>query len=311
MKATILIIGFGDVGRRLSCIIPPTYRLCALVRSSQAAAEARRFGVQAIRGDLAKPHTLSSLARGAAIVFHFAPPPSRGRLDTHTRNMVKALPRNVTSGATNGRGAMLPQRLIYISTTGVYGDCGGDWIDETAPLKPATARARRRCDAEAVLRKWARRHGVKLSILRAPGIYAADRLPIARIAAGTPALSEADDVYTNHIHAGDLACAAWQAARIGKGRIYNIVDDSALRMGEYFDAVARAAGLPLPPRISRAEAATRLSPSLLSFMSESRRIRNQRMKRELRLQLRYPSVTAFLAEEPPAAASFRAGTRRR
>ncbi len=194
----------------------------------------------------------------------------------------------------------LPRRLVYISTTGVYGDCGGEWIDESRPCMPATDRARRRVDAERVLAAWGRRRGVTVSILRAPGIYAENRLPIDRLRKGTAALAIEDDVFTNHVHAADLAQVAIAAMRKGRpGRIYNVVDDSALLMGEFFDRVADAYGLARPPRISRAEAAARLSPVLMSFMSESRRIRNLRIKRELYVSLRYPTVEDFLRKIGP------------
>jgi len=285
----ILIVGSGDIGRRLAAMLPGRHRIVALVRSARDAASARKLGVTVLRGDLAKPHTLHRLAGSADLVFHFAPPPAVGARDTHTRNLVMAL--------TAKRAAMLPQRLVYISTTGVYGDCRGAWVDEQSRLRPGTARARRRVDAERILHKWSRRHSVTLSILRAPGIYAFDRLPLARLAAGLPALSAQDDVYTNHIHAEDLARAAWAAARNGRGqRCYNVVDDSDLKMGEYLDLVARFANLPLPARLPREQVLAALPPVMRSFLRESRRIRNDRLKRELSVRLRYPTVASFLAE---------------
>jgi nucleoside-diphosphate-sugar epimerase len=186
---------------------------------------------------------------------------------------------------------------VYISTTGVYGDCRGEWINESRPLKPATARAKRRVDAERELLRWGRRLGVAVCILRVPGIYSETRLPIERLRKGIAALIEKEDVFTNHIHAEDLARAAIAAMRHGRrGRVYNVVDDSALAMGDYFDRVAEASGLPRPPRVSRAEAAAQLSPAMLSFMGESRRIGNQRLKRELRFNFLYATVDEFLQE---------------
>ncbi len=135
--------------------------------------------------------------------------------------------------------------------------------------------------------------GVKVSVLRAPGIYAADRLPVERLRRGTPALRDEDDVFTNHIHAEDLAAICVAALeRAGAGGIYNASDDSALKMAAYFDLVAERAGLPPPVRISRAQARQQLNPVLLSFMSESRRLINTKMKNELGVVLRYPTVYA-------------------
>jgi nucleoside-diphosphate-sugar epimerase len=198
--------------------------------------------------------------------------------------------------ATLAKGKSLPQHLVYISTTGVYGDCAGALIDETRALHPQTGRARRRVDAERHLREWGRRSGVRISVLRAPGIYSESRLPLKRLAEGVPALLADEDGYSNHVHAQDLARMAVAALRFGHaGRMYNASDDSVLKMGEYFDLVADHCGLPRPPRLSRAEANTRIAPNMLSFMNESRRLSNRRLKTELRFKLRYPTVRDGIA----------------
>ena len=295
----ILIVGFGDIGERVAKHLVDRYPVSALVRSAERAGVARSLGVDVIHGDLSLPDSMHILAGQADVVFHFAPPPGDGVRDTHTRHLLAALARRPMCKSTRAGmlSRRLPRRLVYVSTTGVYGDCGGDWIDETRLLRPATARARRRVDAEQVLRAWGTRLGVAVSILRAPGIYAEDRLPLERLRNGTVALAAEDDVFTNHIHAQDLARAAIAAMRKGKpGRVYNVVDDSGLSMGGYFDRVADAFGLPRPPRVSRAEAGAHLSPTVLSFMSESRRIGNQRLKRELCFSLRFPAVDDLLRE---------------
>ncbi|MEP7154817.1 MAG: SDR family oxidoreductase [Betaproteobacteria bacterium] len=304
----ILIVGFGDIGERVAKYLRAAQgvSLSALVRNVDAARHAKSLGVRTFRGDLSRPRSLQQLAGAADVIFHFAPPPAEGVRDLHTRNLLAAL--SLPAQRKSMRAGMLsqpsprgiqamPQRLVYISTTGVYGDCGGEWIDETRELNPQTDRARRRVDAERSLRMWGRRNRVAVSVLRAPGIYAAERLPLERLRKGTPALRAEDDVFTNHIHADDLARAAIAAMRRGKpGRIYNAVDDSAMTMGAYFDCVAEAHGLRPPPRISRAQAKATLSPALVSFMSESRRIRNVRLKRELRFVFRYAAVEDFLLE---------------
>ena len=287
----ILIIGFGDVGERLAKLLLNKYRVFALVRKSDKAIFARQLGVVPIMGDLDDLHSLRRLSGLADMVFHFAPPPLRGRDDTRTRHLLAALHQN--------RPAMLPQRLVYISTTGVYGDCRGAAIDETRIAQPATDRAYRRVHAESLLRQWGMRTGVNVSILRAPGIYAANRLPIERLKIGTPALIEANDVFTNHIHAEDLARAAWAAAtRALPNRIYNVVDDTDMKMGDYFDVVADHFKLPRAPRVSREAVSSLINAPMLSFMSESRRIGNQRLKRELRFKLNYPTVADFLHALP-------------
>ncbi len=297
----ILIVGFGDIGERVAALLRHrfSFSVSTMVRDPKRGRVARAMGAHPVRGDLRKPGSLQKLAGRADVIFHFAPPPGYGRHDLHTRNLIAALtPQSNLCAAKPAfprPSIRLPKRLVYISTTGVYGDCGGAWIDENQPLKPSTGRAKRRVDAERELQIWGRRFGVSVSILRAPGIYAVNRLPLERLQKGTPALAAADDVFTNHIHADDLARAAIAVMRDRKaGRIYNVVDDSAMAMAEYFDLVADTFSLPRPPRLARADAAKQLSPALLSFMSESRRIGNARIKRELGFQLRYPTVGDFL-----------------
>ena len=262
------------------------YRVYALLRDAQQGAFWREHGARPVLADLDRAASLKRLAGIADVVLHFAPPPDNGTGDPRTRRLLAAL----------ARGESLPQRLIYISTSGVYGDCQGAHIDETRPLRPRTARAQRRVDAERQLRRFGCRHGVRVSILRAPGIYAAERLPLDRLRRGTQALAAADDVYTNHIHADDLAQLACAALRFGRAnRCYNASDDSQMKMGEYFDLIADRYALPRAPRISRAEAKEAMSPLQLSFMSESRRLDNRRIKNELRARLIYPQVADGIA----------------
>ena len=289
----ILIVGSGDVARRALPWLTRRFRVFALVRQPEAAVELRALGAVPLVGDLDDRHSLRRLAGIADAVLHFAPPPQTGDGDPRMARLLAALASRST----------LPQGVVYISTTGVYGDCAGARVDETRPCRAQTARGRRRVDAERRLRAFGRRNQVRVALLRAPGIYAADRLPLERLRRGDPVLAADEDVHTNHIHAEDLARIACLALfRAGPGRAYNASDDSGLRMGEYFDAVAERFGLARPPRMARAEIVRHLSPLTLSFMSESRRLDNRRLKRELRLRLRYPTVADGLrAATVPAA----------
>lgn len=283
----ILIVGSGDVARRILSRVVQRYRVHAVLRDASRASTWRLAGARPVIADLDDRASLHRLAGLADLVLHLAPPPGEGQRDTRTRNLLAAL----------SEAESLPRRFVYVSTTGVYGDCGGAVIDETRRLNPESARAGRRVDAERCLRRWAQRNGVQLLILRAPGIYAADRLPVERLNKGLPALVAADDVYTNHIHAEDLAAACVAALHLGgANRAINVVDDSDLRMADYFERVAAAFALPPPPRLSRREAETRLSPMQMSFMRESRRIGNQRLKTELKLRLAYPTIDDGIAE---------------
>jgi nucleoside-diphosphate-sugar epimerase len=277
----LLIVGFGDIAQRMVPLTAGRWRVYALARDPRRFPLLRALGVTPVPGDLDRPSSLAPLAGLAQDVAHLAPPPERGARDTRTAHLIAAL----------AKGGSLPQHFVYLSTSGVYGDCGGALVAETRPPRPQTERARRRADAERQLREWGRRSGVRVSILRVPGIYAGDRLPLARITRGTPALKPEEDVFVNHVHADDLARIVVAALQRGApGRAYNAADDAPIRMGDYFDLVAERFGLPRPPRVTRAEADRVVAESLRSFMSESRRLVNGRLKRELRLKLRYPSV---------------------
>jgi nucleoside-diphosphate-sugar epimerase len=296
-RPRVLIVGCGDVGLRVARDIHA--KVVALTSSPSRVESLRSLGITPILGNLDTPATLARLSGIATHVVHMAPPPSEGKTtaragdkaqwwrDPRTQHLLQAL-----------RQRSAPSSIVYGSTSGVYGDCGGAWVNEARPVQPHTPRAQRRVDAERLLRHYGRASGVRASILRIPGIYAPDRAggtPRARLLKGTPVLRSEDDVYTNHIHADDLARAAIAALWRGKPqRVYNVSDDSQLKMGDYFDAAADLYHLPRPPRVARDAAQDQLPLMLLSFMSESRRLDNTRMKEELRLVLRYGDVRAGL-----------------
>jgi nucleoside-diphosphate-sugar epimerase len=287
-RPRLLIVGCGDIGLRVVKLLHGRWRLIALTTSPERAAGLRAAGVLPVIGDLDRPPPLTRLAGIADAVLHLAPPPGDGAIDLRTARLLQALRR---------RGGV--RRIVYASTTGVYGDCGGQRFDETRAVRPATDRARRRVDAEARLRWFGRAAGASITILRIPGIYAADRPgghPRERLARGTPVLRREDDVYTNHIHADDLARACVAALVRGMPqRVVHASDDSELKMGDYFDLAADLCGLPRPPRIDREQAREELPATLLSFMGESRRLDNRRLKQELRVSLRHPTVREGLS----------------
>ncbi|HTP46960.1 MAG TPA: NAD-dependent epimerase/dehydratase family protein [Casimicrobiaceae bacterium] len=286
----VLLIGCGDVAMRTAELLRGKVRLYGLTRRQADVPKLRQHGVVPILGDLDRRGSLERLRAAPFAVLHFAPPPGEGRDDLRTARLIAAL----------AKARIIPQRFVYISTSGVYGDCAGDRVSEARPRRGRTPRARRRIAAEDRLRRWARHYGVNLAILRAPGIYAETRLPLERLKQGTPVLRAEEDVFTNHIHADDLARATVVAAFRGRpNRAYNVSDDAELRMGEWFDVVADAFHMSRPPRVTREEAEARVAPLQLSFMSESRRLSNARMKRELRLRLKYPLPQTLLAEVAP------------
>jgi nucleoside-diphosphate-sugar epimerase len=280
-KPRLLILGCGDVGMRLLPLLRRHFRIFAVTTQTSRQEELRMAGAVPVIADLDEPATLGRLARLARHIIHLAPPQSSGATDRRTRNLAAILPDRA--------------RLVYVSTSGVYGNCDGEKIDETRPVNPRNPRAARRVDAERVLRAWAQRAHAHLSIVRVPGIYAHDRLPLERLQKRTPALQAQDDVFTNHVHADDLARIIVAALFHGQSsRIYHAVDDSDLKMADYFDTVADAQKLPRPPRLPRAELESKVTPMMLSFMSESRRLKNQRIKAELGVRLRFPTVADAL-----------------
>ena len=366
-RQRLLIIGCGDIGQRVVQQLHHGWQVMGVARSDETLQKIRTAGALAMRADDAH-----RLAPWATHVLHAAPPASRdGEVtDRLTRGWLQALARargpraSTTSrpGRTHRLGArsaaallavpapaaqtrsqtQAPSapRLVYLSTTGVYGDRGGAFTRETDTLQPLTDRARRRVDAERQVRYGihrpdgsnagsrraahphadsarpdsAHRDSAHVSgarhrrlqqpplpalVLRVPGIYAADRLPVERLRQQVPALVPADDVITNHIHADDLARIARTTLLRGpRQRVINAVDDSQMTLGDYLDQVADRLGLPRPPRHSRAELARTLSEVRMSFMRESRRLDTRRLKRELRVRLQWPTVAEFLARAP-------------
>lgn len=283
---TLLIAGFGDVARRAVPLLAGHWRLMALVRTPLRQEQARQLGVLPILADLDQRSTLARLPGRIDAVLYTAPP-ACSRHEARLLNLLSAF----------GKTHSIPQHWVYISTTGVYGDRGGRWLDETAAVDPQSARAGRRLAAETLLRRFAVRHGISLTVLRTPGIYAEDRLPLERIRQRLPIPLAQDDGFGNHIHADDLAAICARALlRQGGIRIYHACDAEPMRHGDWFERVADLAGLPRPPRRARAELQSALSAAALSFFDESRRLDNRRLVRELGLRLRYPSFDAFAAE---------------
>ena len=286
-RPTLLIVGCGDVGLRVVRLLRGRWRLIALTSSPDRCAALRAAGALPLVGNLDAPATLARLAGLADAVLHLAPPPNHGRGDPRTAHLLHAL-------ARKGR----VRRIVYASTSGVYGDCAGARFDETRAVHPATDRARRRVDAEQRLRWYGRAFGVRVTLLRIPGIYAGDRAgghPRERLARGAPVLAAEHDVFTNHIHADDLARACVAALHRGAPqRVLHVCDDTEMKMGDYFDLAADLEGLPRPRRVTPAQAQAELSTMQLSFMGESRRLINARLKSELRLRLRYPTAAQGL-----------------
>jgi nucleoside-diphosphate-sugar epimerase len=280
-----VIVGCGYVGIRLA----EAWRAAggkaeAIVRTGASAARLAEIGIPALAVDFDEPEPLFP-DMADAWLYYFVPPPSRGQADERIRRFL---------GAMDAVSA--PRGFVLLSTTGVYGDCGGAWIDESAPARPWAERARRRLDAESAVREWSARTSTALMILRVPGIYGPGRLPIDRVRAGTPVLRESDSPWSNRVHVDDLVAAAMAIPGHGRpGAVYNISDGHPGTMTDYFNRVADVAGLPRPPQVDRETALRVLKPGMLSYLTESKRIDNTRMREELGVELRYPDLEAGLA----------------
>lgn len=274
---TIWIVGCGDIGLRVASGLQREGREpTGVVRSAQSAEGLRAAGVAAVAADLD-----AGLPALEGTVLWLAPPPREGDSDARIARFCAAEP--------------AVRRLVYLSTSGVYGDCGGQWIDEEAPLRPKSARGRRRMDAEQRLRRWAEASRAKLSILRVPGIYGPGRLPEARLREGTPVLLPEEAPWTNRIHADDLAAAIITVLDRGRaGGAYNTADGNPTTMTDYFRRCARLLGLPEPPALPAAEAREHMSAAMWSFMEESKRLRVDRLRDELGFDWRYPDLEAGL-----------------
>jgi nucleoside-diphosphate-sugar epimerase len=282
----VLIVGCGDVGRRVAVSLQSTgLSPACIVRSSESRDVLLAAGLDARCLDLDAAATGSSQAGAFSEIYYFAPPPTAGETDTRMAGFLRGL-----------SGHRPPRRIVYISTSAVYGDCQGAWITEEQPLHPATGRGQRRLDAERRLMAWCGETGCEWTLLRVPGIYGPGKLPLARLRQGLPVLREADAPYTNRIHVDDLAaiCIAAMASR-RSNTVYNVSDGHPSTMTDYFFRVADAAGLPRPPEVSREEAQRVLSPGMLSFLNDSRRMNNSRLLRELEISLQYPDLDAGLA----------------
>ncbi|WP_373369471.1 NAD-dependent epimerase/dehydratase family protein [Laribacter hongkongensis] len=293
-RPRLLVIGAGDIARRAMPALARRYRVWALVRTEEAARQWRTLGAAVIVGDLDQPATLWRLAGIAAShLLYTAPPAPQGHVDARVRHVVNMLKKR----------SSLPQSLTYISSSGVYGHCHGQSIDETRRPAPGSARARRRLDAEQVWRRLAQRSGLRLTLLRAPGIHAAERLPLARILAGIPALLPGEDSLHTHVHADDLAraCVLSLARRRGGTRCYNLGDHDALPGGDRLDLVADAFGLPRVPRLPAADLQAVVGPLRWSFLRESRQLDCRRIHQELDWTPQVSGVAALLATLSPAA----------
>ena len=281
----VMILGCGDIGVRVARLVRARGGLVtAVARSYSSAARLEEFGLKVVPGNLDDPSALGKLDMTGKLVFYLAAPPGGGPIDSRMRNFCGAIGKD-----------RVPAKVVYISTSGVYGDCGGEWVTEQTPINPQTSRAQRRADAEATLRKWGKLHGVAVVILRVTGIYGPGRLPLARVEQGHPILCEAESPPTNRIHADDLAAVCVKAAETAAdGDIFNVSDGQPGTMTQYFNAISDLLGLPRLPQVGMDEAKQVMNPMMLSYLTETRRMDNRKMLEQLGVTLKYPNLEAGL-----------------
>ncbi len=281
----VLIIGCGDVGVRVARLVRESGgKVAGLVRNNESAERLRTFGIEPLTGNLDDAASLTDLPTAGKLIFYFAAPPGGGPFDSRMRNFCKSV-----------ESSRLPAKIVYISTSGVYGDCGGEWVTEETPINPQTSRAQRRADAEATLHEWGQEHDVPVVILRVTGIYGPGRLPLARIHQGHPVLCEEESPPTNRIHADDLAAVCVRAAEKAiAGDIFNISDGQPGTMTQFFNAVSDLLDLPRLPQVDMTEANQVMNPMMLSYLTETRRMDNRKMVEQLGVALMYPDLESGL-----------------
>jgi len=285
LSSDVLIIGCGDIGVRVAQLEKRAGRsVFGLARSAEGGERLRGYDIEPVMGTLDDLTSLNDLPTEGTLVYYFAPPTGGGPYDSRMRNFCESV--------GDGR---LPGKVVYMSTSGVYGDCGGEWVTEETPLNPQTSRAQRRVDAETILQEWGRQHSVSIVILRVTGIYGPGRLPLARIQQGHPVLREDESPPTNRIHADDLAEVSVKAAeKAADGEIFNVSDGQPGTMSQYFNLVSDLLGLPSLPQIDMEEAKQLMNPMMLSYLTETRRMNNRKMLDQLGVALKYPTLEAGL-----------------
>lgn len=276
-----LILGCGALGKKVAAR--------ALAEGDQVLAVRRNddslSGIKSLTIDFDKEPPGYPQVPFADVVFVFFPPPPKGQQDFRSSHAIEML----------NQWSHPPRRIVVLSTTAVYGDCNGEWIDENRHPNPQTDRGKRRLDAEQQWSRWATDKDCECVILRVAGIYGPDKLPRARLLRRDPMLSELNAPYSNRIHIDDLATICFAAASKGGSDTYNVSDGQPTTMLDYFNNVADCLQLPRPPQISMKDAQQQLTAGMLSYLNESRRLNNKKMLQQLGVRLKYPDLKSGLS----------------
>lgn len=278
-----LIFGCGDVGRRIVRFLldegAEPKEISGLVNSEISKSKAADLGISTEIVDLDCLENDLFVCHQTQMYYTIAPQKS-GREDLRSSAVIKQFEKN----------GILPMKVVLISTTGVYGDYKGEWVDEQSEASPQTDRGKRRLSSEQQWLEWGSRNFVSVSVLRAPGIYAYSRIPRQRIAKKIPVVSAEECGFTNRVHADDLARACIQTMdKAVHTDIYNVTDGRPGKISEYLQAAAKVLEMPPLPEISMQQAQQELSEGMLSYLSESRKISNRKLIDELGFELLYPN----------------------
>jgi len=280
-----LLVGCGYTGARLARRLAARGPVFGWVRSSASAEALRASGLLAQVVDLDGGPAVD-VPRDLASVVYLAPPPAEGEGDPRLLRFLEGL------------GGIRPRVLVYLSTTGVYGNTGGLPVDEASPTLPGDSFSRRRLAAERLAASWCDAAGARCVILRVAGIYGPGRLPLARLRAGEPVLRPEDSGPGNRIHVDDLVTACEAALDRSVSGAVNVADGDHRSIGAFMELVARLAGLPAPRRVTLEEARRELSPGMLAYVLASRRVMNRHLVEDLGVRPRDPEdgVRESLAE---------------
>lgn len=273
MQPPVLIIGCGYTGRRLGTrLAAEGASVRGLVAHAASAAPLESLGIAPQVENLDSDE--GRIRVDGTLVYYCAPPPREGDTDPRLARTLTRL---------SGR----PRRIVYLSTTGVYGDRNGAWVDETSQTAPANARSRRRVDAEAQIRAYASANGCEWVILRVAGIYGPDRLPLERLRAGDPVLRDADSGFSNRIYVDDLVTVCERAgdSAAAANEIFNVADGVPTTSAAFSRELARQAALPAPREIDWAMMQAEASAMRHSFLAESKRVNADKLQRLLGVSL--------------------------
>lgn len=285
---SVVIVGCGDIGKRIAQLLIENDHeakdIFAIVKSQQSKLQCEALGVQAVQLDFDALDLLPEYIHGADL-FYLVPPQTEGVTDFRNRKFIQCL--------VNQK--LIPNKIVLVSTTGVYGDKQGKWVSEQTSTLPTTDRAKRRLNAEFQWQQQSTLNGFGFTILRVASIYSNSRIPRHRINNCEPIVFANECGYSNRIHADDLTNIIIAALDDDtNGEVFNVSDGTPGKISDYIQEAALVIDAKSLPEISMKEAKEVLSDGMLSYLSESKKVSNQKMLNKLKVALRYPDFRVGL-----------------